>query len=339
MFLLRFIVDFIVRSRNSTRVKWVVSSRDWPYIEEELNRTTHKVILCLEQNKPCISEAVGFYIRYKVNELAKLKQYNPTVREAIHNHLVSNAEDTFLWVALVCQALGDSKAKTWKIRQMLLERFPPGLDSLYDRMIDQAIESEEPKEVLATMSIAYRPLSLTELPYLVKSLGEVAGDFESLEDSNKSCGSFLTLQEGVVFFVHQSAKDYLLQKAADRIFNPHIEDEHRNICSTSLHILSKTLQENIYSLDNWGIPPEKVKPPNPDPLAAVRYSCVYWVDHLTECRPEGQAQCGYLQDNGIVHKFLEKHYHHWLEALSILQSVPNGIMAMLKLYELLQVST
>lgn len=236
-------------------------------------------------------------------------------------------------------ALGNSKTRKWNIDERLFERFPSGLDSLYDRMMDQAIESEEPKEVLATMSIAHRPLSLTELPYLVKSLGGVAGDFESLEDIIKSCGSFLTLQEGVVFFVHQSAKEYILQNAADRIFNPRIEDEQRNICSTSLHILSETLQENMYSLDDWGIPPEKAKRPNPDPLAAVRYSCIYWMDHLIECKHEGQAQCGYLQDNGIVHKFLEKHYHHWLEALSILQSVPKGIMAMLKLYELLQVST
>lgn len=195
-YLLKFIVEFIENHPNS-RVKWAVSSRNWPYIEEELD-TTHKVCLCLELNRTCISAAVDSYIGHKVNELAKQKRYTSAVREAVHSYLANNAEGTFLWVALVCEALGDSKTRKWNMDERLSERFPSGLDSLYDRMIDQAIESRTQKEVLATMSIVYRPLSLKELPYLVKSLQELTGDPESFEEIIRSCGSFLTVQDGYV---------------------------------------------------------------------------------------------------------------------------------------------
>ena len=44
-----------------------------------------------------------------------------------------------------------------------------------------------------------------------------------------------------------------------------------------------------------------------------------------------------LRDGGSVDEFLRKNYLHWLEALSIIVSVPEGIRALLKLKELLQV--
>lgn len=106
-YLLKFIVEFIENHLNS-RVKWIVSSRNWPYIEEELD-TARKVSLCLELNRTCISAAVDSYIEYKVNELAERKPYTSAMRDAVHSHLANNAEGTFLWVALVCQLLETPK--------------------------------------------------------------------------------------------------------------------------------------------------------------------------------------------------------------------------------------
>ncbi|KAF2469181.1 uncharacterized protein BDR25DRAFT_229776, partial [Lindgomyces ingoldianus] len=45
-----------------------------------------------------------------------------------------------------------------------------------------------------------------------------------------------------------------------------------------------------------GYPTEQSKQPDPDPLAASRYSCIYWVDHLCENRA-----CG-LHDGGTINK-------------------------------------
>ncbi len=42
-----------------------------------------------------------------------------------------------------------------------------------------------------------------------------------------------------------------------------------------------------------------------------------------------------LQDGGIVHKFLQEKFLHWLEALSLLGSMSEGGLAMLKLERLL----
>ena len=81
---------------------------------------------------------------------------------------------------------------------------------------------------------------------------------------------------------------------------------------------------------------DSVKPPNPDPLSAARYSCVYWVDHLCDIET-GHDKIG-LGDNGVVHVFLKEHFLHWMEALSLLKSISNGILAISKLRSFLTVS-
>lgn len=162
----------------------------------------------LELNKDSISKAVDTYIGYKVEKLAGLKNYNTETRNTIQRYLVDNADGTFLWVALVCQELADTKVIRKRHTLSKLKLFPPGLDPLYKRMMEQISDSNDAnicKEILAIASAIYRPITLEELKVLVESLEE--DDYNDLPQIIRSCGSFLTLREGVVYFVHQSAKD------------------------------------------------------------------------------------------------------------------------------------
>jgi hypothetical protein len=70
-----------------------------------LERAGNKVRLSLELNVESVSTAVGIYIRHKVRQLAQQKKYDEKTRNAVLDYLFSNANDTFLWVALVCQNL------------------------------------------------------------------------------------------------------------------------------------------------------------------------------------------------------------------------------------------
>ena len=91
--LLRLIVEM---SSMFPHVKWIVSSRSWPKIEEGLEAAKQKVRLSLELNEGSISSAVSIYIRHKVNGLAQQKEYDNETRDAVQQYLASNANDTFL---------------------------------------------------------------------------------------------------------------------------------------------------------------------------------------------------------------------------------------------------
>ncbi|KAK8900841.1 hypothetical protein QC760_010605 [Botrytis cinerea] len=333
------LMELIVRTSSiSPRIKWVVSSRNWPNIERALDFATRNLRLCLELNEKSVSAAVTVFIQFKVEWLATRNRYSNDTREAIQQHLILNANGTFLWVALICQEL--SNISGWRAREKL-KAFPPGLDALYQRMLDQIIYSEYAElciSILAVVSAVYRPITLDELITFVNMPDGVADDYEALSEIIGHCGSFLTIRERTIFFVHQSAKDFLIEKASRDIFLSTIEDIHSKIFSRSLQAMSLILRRDIYNLRAPGISIDQVKQPDPDPLALVRYSCLYWVDHLVHSNI-GRNSDNEVKDSGSVYSFLSQSFLYWLEALSLIKSLPNSILMIRKLEEWVDVSS
>lgn len=332
------LLDFVAqKSSISSRVKWIVSSRNWPNIEERLERAEHKVRLCLELNAQSVSTAVSIYIRHKVLQLAERKKYDDKTQDAVLDYLLSNANDTFLWVALVCQNL--EKISRWNVLTKL-NAFPPGLDTLYERMMQQISDSDDADlhtQILGLVAVVYRPITIKELASLAELLEHMADDIESIREIISLCDSFLTLRENTVYFVHQSAKDFLLAGASSTVFPSGKEEAHYFIFSRSLQAMSRTLRRDVYGLRALGYPTERVEQPDPDPLAASRYSCIYWVDHLSDCDPNSVNHKIALQGGRAVDTFIRKKYLYWLEALSLCKSMSDGVFSMAKLEVLIQV--
>ncbi|KAJ5404139.1 hypothetical protein N7509_004010 [Penicillium cosmopolitanum] len=329
------LLDLIIQESSANlQIKWVVSSRNWPEITERLHIVTQLAPVSLELNEVSVSEAVNQFIQHKVQELAKAKKYSNKTRDAVQRYLLSNSQGTFLWVALVCQNLEKIRINVLK----KLESFPPGLNTLYRRMIDQVRESEDAelcKEILAIMSTVFRPITLHELTSLIELPGDGDDDHIPLEEIIAICGSFLTLREHTVVFVHQSAKEFLLKEALSEILPGGIEAQHNMICARSLDVIFKTLQRDLFKIKLPGLPAKDICKPSPNPLAAAEYACVFWVDHLQGSKRNKSYDLG-LNDRGPVDVFLQQKYLHWLEALSVLGSVSNGIRAMQKLEVLVQ---
>ncbi|KAF2022867.1 HET-domain-containing protein [Setomelanomma holmii] len=329
------LLAFIAKQSSlSSHVKWIVSSRNLPDIEEQLEQAGHKVRLSLELNAESVSAAVGVFIQHKVSQLAKQKNYDKQTRDAVFARLTSSADGTFLWVALVCQDL--EKTTKWNALKKL-NSFPPGLDALYERMMLQISVSDDAKlckHVLALNALLYRPITLEELVALAESL---IADETHLRQIISFCGSFLTLREDTVYFVHQSAKDFLFEKAYHETFLDGSEAVHRTILSRSLAILSRTLRRDMYSLESPGYPIENVELPEADPLAASRYPCIYWIDHLCQSKPASLAsRVNNLQVLSEVDEFLRKKYLYWLEGLSLCKSVGKDVASMETLWSLMQ---
>ncbi|KAJ5165461.1 uncharacterized protein N7500_007291 [Penicillium coprophilum] len=328
---LHFLLDLVVEvSSTYTQLKWIVSSRNWPDIEERLGTTTQTTLISLELNEVYVSEAVKNFIQQKVQHLANVKNYEEETRDTIYRHLSLNSQGTFLWVALACQDLErTSRRHTLK----KLKAFPPGLNALYSRMIDQVCileDAELCKRILAIMSIVYRPITIYELPFLIEIPNDLLDDHKAISEIITICGSFLTLRENTIIFVHQSAKEFLLREAREMIFAENIEAEHHLIYLHSLKAMSKILRRDIFGTEAPGLPIIKDAQPCPNPLTAVEYACVYWVDHLQEgwCDKNDGSE---LNQGSVIDIFLQQKYLHWIEALGHLGNLFQGIAAILKL--------
>jgi hypothetical protein len=334
------LLELIVRTAaSSSRVKWLVSSRNEGHIEQKLKPVgdTAKLSLELKQNAEQVARAVDAYIDQKLSSLESLEEDD--LREQVRDKLRRKANGTFLWVALMMQEL--EKPESWD-PLAVVEEAPAGLPQLYDRMMDQiqrlsTRNADICRSLLCTAAIAYRPLYFAEMGSLRSLACRATALAETARKIVAMCGSFLTIREEQVYLVHQSAKDYLSDKMRAAAL-PSENKMHYDLFIRSLELMSTTLKRDMYSLDKLGFSIDEVEIPKPDPLATVRYSCVYWIDHLCDSKPMSWAD-GVSDSNvaGTVNEFIKKKYLYWLEGLSLCRSVGKGVISMTKLCSLAQV--
>lgn len=328
--LLQFILQ---ETKNIPRVKWIISSRNHVQQRKRLVESQSILSLELQENAEAVSVAIRAYISNRLAELESLED-NDTLLEHVQWTLEKKAEGTFLWVALVVQEL--QGLDSWDVKQAV-DDVPTGLDDIYERMIDHintlAAQSREYCQlVLSAATLAYRPLQLLELGVVSGLPGEIAGNAKNLMTIIKRSGSFLTVRDECIYFVHQSARDYLIGKGGQSIFSAGPAVAHRRMFTQSLQVMKKTLRRDMYDMRALGTPITQAQLPGSDPLAVARYSCVYWVDHLRE---SGSYED--VQDSGTVDTFLQTQYLYWLEALSLLQIISDGIMSIQRLRDLVSV--
>jgi len=97
------------------------------------------------------------------------------------------------------------------------------------------------------------------------------------------CGSFLTLRNETIFFIHQLAKDYLPSGNGRKVLRWDQVEEHGKTTSQSLNILSKTLKREICGLHKPGTLTSEVRERVVEE-SLLRIACAYcyWVYHLSD---------------------------------------------------------
>jgi len=317
----------------SDKVKWLVSSR--PTVEL---KTPYTADALLELDTQKLKGPVNAYINHKLSILKTREGYDDSVLASVAAEVHQRTENTFLWVALVFKELDAEDGSLNHVHGTyaleIVREIPSGLSKLFDYMMARIEKGmrRDPlycKAVLAVATLALRPLSVSELVVL-------AGLPPNMDPRTivRKCGSFLTIREETISLIHQSAKDYLDENYTSRLQLAGVAQGHADISRRSITTMSSILQKNIYNLD-FGIEAKNISPPASDPLASIRYSCVFWADHLLNRESHECKEA--LADDGEVHFFIKEHFLHWLESLSLLGKLSKGLLSIGRLLESVQV--
>ncbi|KAK3368966.1 hypothetical protein B0T24DRAFT_346198 [Lasiosphaeria ovina] len=333
---------------QENRLKWILTSRNRVDIDEDLALENPGAKLSLEVNSEAVSQAIEAYIIHKVAQVSSLRS-SPVQRANIQQKLLEKAGGTFLWVDLVLRSLRGVLADNAIHR---IDETPSGLLPLYDRMMGDIGKSTSDYRdsclaMLSVATLAYRPLHILELRTIAGLRYETA-DLKRIVDI---CGSFLTLVDDHVYPIHQSAKDYLVSDTAvNKIFPSGKHAVQRSIVDRSITAMENTLRRDMYQLVHPGALTCDVetRPPTLDPLLGVGYSCAYWIDHVCETdKADLQGSRYYRLTNTLgrhiagskkgirirdsITAFFHDHFLHWLEALSLLGTISNGVLSLTRL--------
>ncbi|KAF2397937.1 hypothetical protein EJ06DRAFT_498328 [Trichodelitschia bisporula] len=131
-------------------------------------------------------------------------------------------------------------------------------------------------------------------------------------------------QNAPVRLFHLSFRDFLVEPCA-KDFWVNEQETHGELAGKCLELMSRSLKEDICNIQaNQGpgklraeISDETIKAYLP---AEVQYACQYWVHHLKNSKAP-------LSYQGTVQAFLQEHFLHWLEAMSLIERMTESVNA------------
>jgi len=321
------LLKLIVRTGLSqpSRIKWLLTSRPLDSAERELLVGSEQVRVSLELNTEHIAQGVRRYISYKVAELDRRGGYGSVLRHEVEQELARKAEDTFLWVSLVCKRLETVRGEE---ALATIHDLPLGLNDLYHQMLTQLCHGELTMvescvRLLQVLMQAYRPLHVREVSS-VTGLPDDLGYVEALADRS---ASFVKQRGMYIEFVHQSTRDYLAGTNGRSVLEAHDQYGHGEMAVSCLTHLQQRLKVNLLDLPR----PDATRPTretmstgDSELLISLHYAATFWFQHVDMAKDHTIVQ-EILAPNEQVEKLLYTRLLEWLECLSLLDQLPRAV--------------
>ena len=272
--------------------------------------------------------------------------------------LVSKAAGLFIFADTACRYIAgpsqaDSRARLEKVCSFSFntDLGTQPLDRMYTTVLENAFlgeyTSEEQKRnslryrrVVGSIVLLFAPLPIAELHRLLQcpelgspdEIRQTLRDLHAVIDVPRNASSSIEP-------LHSSFRDFLLdeRRCINERFRIQEKQTHQQLASDCLRLLSSSLLRDICQLASPATMVIEIEQTRIDRAlpAAVQYSCRYWETHVRECGKKSIL----LADDGIVHMFLQSHFLHWLEAMSLQQRVSEAVLAMTDLASIVDVSS
>ncbi|KAF3391660.1 hypothetical protein F1880_007668 [Penicillium rolfsii] len=283
---------------GQSHLKCLLTSRPYEQILSKFNsllRTFPNIHIPGEKESQKISQEVSSVIRYRVDQLAEEKKLSSEVKCHLIAQLLKIPHRTYLWVYLIfdeMNATGFTKTATGV--NSAIGTLPKTINDAYEQILSKSKEPLLARRALSMILAASRPLSLSEMNIAVniqpKSQSiheldlEVGRDFE--QSLRRWCGLFVSIHHGKIYFLHQTAREFLLANLASPTPVPSGLQWHHSITIRQAHTV--LAEACVRYLDFFNSDVEPLTDANAktsdaiEKQAFVDYSAENWGFHFRE---------------------------------------------------------
>ena len=349
----RLLLQLFVEIKDLTNIDLGVFVTSRPEIVirhgfQDIPEIIHQNLDLGEIPRPIVEQDISVFLRQKLGRLSLQHELPDWPSEYDIQSLIQKADCLFIYAATACRFIED---KNWdpedRLSEILKADSADGsdtaqLDEMYMQVLRCSVFEERPerevaklcdrfKRVVGPIVTFFDELSISAVAKLlsmpVKSVDVALGSLHSVLNVPDNLESPIRL-------LHPSFHDFLLNETRcgdKRLF---IQEAlvHGNLVTSCLGAISAGLRRNICNLPTPGTSPQdiqrdimyKVLPKH------MQYACQYWVDHLAGIKSESGAQLR-LRHHGEVHKFFQKDFLRWLEAMSLMGKMSQGVLMITKL--------
>ncbi|KAH8778226.1 hypothetical protein F5882DRAFT_298010, partial [Hyaloscypha sp. PMI_1271] len=212
--------------RQLNETKFLVTSRPYEHIVSEFRELVDAfphIHIPGEESSETISQEVNLVIKSRVEKLAKEKNLKAEIKDHLKQRLLEIPHRTYLWVYLVFDFLkSDVFKKTRRGIDSTIDTLPESVNQAYEGILSRSKDQEIVRKALSIILVAKRPLTLAEMNLALnvdastRSLEDL--DLEAEDDFEKSlrnwCGLFVSIFHRKIYFLHQTAREFLLPKLA-----------------------------------------------------------------------------------------------------------------------------
>jgi len=320
----------------------------------DIPKAAYQHFILHEIPNPIVDLDISVFLQHEFDRIRKRRRRLPSgwPDEQSVQRLIRKAGGLFIYAAKVCRftesspqdrlslVLDDSKEKGSSMEQLDLMymkllryavrvegRVPPGEESPLERF----------RRIVGSIVILFEALTVSALASLLET------QLDKVDQTVESLSSVLNYPESAedipIRLLHPSFRDFLLdnRRCDDLQFCVDRENAHGDLAVSCLQLLSRHLKQDICSLKLPGSLTSEVDPYTVQRCLPyeIRYACQYWVDHLQRSNVK---LCDGEPLHDRVHAFLNEHFLHWLEALSIIGNMPDGVLMVKALDSMITVS-
>ncbi|RKK56090.1 hypothetical protein BFJ69_g17672 [Fusarium oxysporum] len=256
-----------------------------------------------EEESETISQEVNRVIAHRVNQLSKKKGLVPHIKSHLEKRLQETTHRTYLWVYLVFDYLEkDDFKKTLKGVESAVATLPRSINEAYEQILNKTKEDPMVRKVLSIILAASRPLTLSEMnvavniDYTSRSIHDL--DLEDDEDFKTRlrtwCGLFVSIHQSNIYFIHQTAREFLLADLASPTTVSSALHWHQSIAIQEAHAVLAELCVLYLNFFNFNVSlPTDLNGKTGrslDRYTFLEYSAQTWGTHFREaCVIDGAA--------------------------------------------------
>ncbi|EEY18131.1 conserved hypothetical protein [Verticillium alfalfae VaMs.102] len=240
-------------------VKFLVTTRGLPPILKHLDVSGQGHIHLDgdgKTEKDLIQKEIQLVVEHRLSQLAENKRLDDAKRKILKDGFaLKGGEDrTYLWASLVFESLEKNNNNTQKGWRDLVSNLPKTIHGAYERLLRQVsnVDAKKVDRLFHLIIAAQRPLTLEEMDIALCAWENVQDKLGALSEDDldlnaafsdwirQACGLFVSIYDNRLFFIHQTAKEFLLaegEEEPDVIREPDCPTSswHRCITMTAAH--------------------------------------------------------------------------------------------------------
>ena len=290
-------VETQLRSNQSIhgKLKYLLTSRPYEQILSKFRGLLDafpRIHIPGEEESETISQEVNCVIKYQVDRLARQKKLSHQVKSHLANRLLEITHRTYLWVYLVFDYFRtEDFKKTPKGVESIITTLPKSINQAYEQILNRSKEYSIVRKALAIILAAERPLTLSEMNTAVNIDSTLSSinclDLEEDEDFmlrlRSLCGLFVSIHHGKIYFLHQTAREFLLATLPSPIVSAELQWQHSITIDHAHAVLAELC---IYYLNSFNLdaslPAQATLEASDyiDVYPFLKYSAIFWGTHF-----------------------------------------------------------